>query len=101
MLVIDRNTYGLREYKECRKINVNPTQFFALEMLQSGNEVHYEELIKWINKRMKTAFFRTKKEYNITPNALYMQLHRLKDIGIEVEYKKDHYKLKEKEVWYV
>ena len=102
MLVIDRNTYGLREYKECRKINVNPTQFFALEMLQSGNEIHYARIIQWINKRIKDELFITKDIHKeITPQALYMQMRRLKEVGIEVEYKKDHYRLKEKEVWLI
>lgn len=98
MLVVNRNTYGLQEYKKCRDIEISPTQFFVLDLLQSGKEVHVTKLIQWVKLKYRQEL-ETEKE--ITPRALYMQMRRLKEKGIEVEYKKDHYRLKEKEVWLV
>ena len=98
MLVVNRNTYGLQEYKKCRDIEISPTQFFVLDLLQSGKEVHVTKLIQWVKLKYKKELD-TDKE--LTPNALYMQIRRLKEKGIEIEYKDDHYRLKEKEVWLV
>lgn len=92
MLVVNRNTYNIEEYKRCREIEVNPIQFYIIDLLQGGHEVHVGQLIKWI---------KLKANKDITPNGVYMQMRRLKERGIEFKYKNGYYQLEEKEVWLV
>lgn len=92
MLVINRNTYNIEEYKHCRDIEVKPIQFYMLDLLQSGKEIHVGQIIKWIE--LKTG-------KTLSTKSVYMHLHRLKEKGIEINYKNGYYQLKEKEVWLV
>lgn len=92
MLVINRNTYNVQEYKHCRDIEIGLIQFWLLDLLQSGKEIHYGQLIRWLELKIGKT---------LTPKAIYQQLYRLQEYGIYVDYKKGYYQLKEKEVWLV
>ena len=92
MLVINRNTFEIEEYRKCKNIEVGLIQFWLLDLLQSGKEIHYGQLMKWIELKMGKT---------LSSKAIYQQLYRLQKYGIYVDYKKGYYQLKEKEVWLV
>ena len=85
MLVLNRNTYDIQEYKFIKTMKPTIREYFILEILQSGHLISANDIEKWI--QMQEKMLKQENVEIIDHEKLAVAICRLRKKGIKIKSK--------------
>ena len=83
MLVLNRNTYDIQEYKFIKTMKPTIREYFILEILQSGHLISANDIEKWI--QMQEKILKQENVELISHEKLAVAICRLRKKGIKIK----------------
>lgn len=83
MLVLNRNTYDIQEYRFIKTMKPTIREYFILEILQSGHLISANDIEKWI--QMQEKMLKQENVEIIDHEKLAVAICRLRKKGIKIK----------------